>query len=57
MVGHIAVAGHHLEGADGRGIIEPCGQHEDLVLVGHVPAVIIGLSHGKHQVRCADLTP
>ena len=55
VVGHVAVAWPHLQGADGQVRVGVARENKHLVLVGHVPAVLVRLGHRQHEVGFADL--
>ena len=55
VVGHISVAGPDLKRADGQVVVRVRGKHKHLVLVRHVAPVRVGLRHGHHQIRRANL--
>jgi len=55
VVGDGAIAGPHLEGPNGHVLFKTGGQDEDLVLVGHVTFVGVGLGHAEHQIGIAHL--
>ena len=55
MVSHVAVSRPHFKRTNRQVVVGVGRKDEDLVLVGHVPAVVVRFRHGKHHVRSADL--